>query len=298
MAGKRNDGGVLRHERRRILLFQASGNGGDVGLGLLDGRSRTQSADDTKIVRGPTLGGKKCVGGDPQLRSVGVIEPGRHDADHRERLAHQLDFAPENSRVRAIGSTPQAVAENDHARRAELLFGGLKSSTKLRRNADNVEKILGDLRTVGALRSVAAAGVHGALAEGGHRGKTVALPLPVFEIRQRHLNGAVRLVDFRDPRQLIRTRIRQRVEQHRFDHAEQRRARAHAQRDGQNRNQGQGRGATQGAERVTDEIENHEVRRACDQPRPLPYYQSRGVLACPIPGLYRPTPDMSGTNVS
>ncbi len=115
----------------RIGLRQLTGQHFEPGPGLLGSHTRSQPSFDQQIARAAII--EQIVGrgerrvrveGNPELRGEAHQEPlelRRQHADDLERPAPYPQRLPQHPRIGGEAALPQAAADHDHRRRAQLI---------------------------------------------------------------------------------------------------------------------------------------------------------------------------------
>ena len=103
----------------RVRLGQTAHDHVQLGLRLRQGRARLEPAADPKALVGARWARAAEVERLHDLGlGIGVPLRRRHDADHRRRLAVDLDRAAHEPHVTCVALLPEPFAEHDRARRS------------------------------------------------------------------------------------------------------------------------------------------------------------------------------------
>ena len=244
--------------RQHALQVRARLGRSDAGL---------ESRERVKVEVADVLPGRIEPHGDDDVerrRHVEEAEIARHDADDFRLPSVDLKLATERRRIAAEAALREAVREDHRVRafgRGSMLGFGEPASAH-RRHAERLEQPMRRAQRAHALRSVGARDRLSAVRPHADLGQRPVLG-PIGEIHRRRGrqiagdDGGV----VPDPHELVRARIRQRLDQHRIDDAEDRRRRADSEREREHRGERERGAPRQRAQRMahvaTDRI--HEA---------------------------------------
>ena len=192
----------------------------------------------------------------PHLGTGRELERGRHDADHRERLAPRADRhrRPDDVGVAVEVLPPRGVAQHHHALGLGPVLLRQERPAEPRPGPQGVEERRGD-RADGQPDRRVILDLHLAprrRPHRGHAGERPGLCAPVLEVRQRHLDvgvvAAVVLLPQDD--ELVLVRERQRLQKDRVDHREEPHGQPEAEGQGEYRGENETGLPAQAAERV------------------------------------------------
>ncbi len=191
------------------------------------------------------LGNFEVTDGENHVGLCRVDEPevARHDADDARprRLRIDGDLPPQDSVVAAELPLPERIGKDDGrwslGRRSELLRR--EPTTAQRLHAERLQSVIGDHENIHARRLTGIGQrreVVGILPQADAGKRPVLVP-----VRKVHRVRRIQILDVgarsavADPHELVRARIRQRLDQHGIDDAEDRRGRAEPKREREHR---------------------------------------------------------------
>jgi hypothetical protein len=264
----------------RVALREPAGQRQELGLELVDRGAGLEPADEVEHAR-PTQVDEVGIGvvqrhRRPQLhrRSSALdrmTEAFRHDADDGDRIVIEPHRPSDHRPLAAEPLLPQIVRDQGHVADVALVVGLGKVAPQHGRRAEQREVVVAHYRGLDPLGLVRAGQVDvdrphgGQVADRRHFREEIV----VFGLRHGHLTPFAAQQLGPEAHQLIRLRIRQRLEQHRVDHAEDRGVGADAQRERQHGHDGERRAPPEPAQRES-KIPPERVHHATSTPSGAP----------------------------
>ncbi len=246
----------------RVLRLERGRDATEIALGLLE-RDRGLEAPDHLPRVIPAILHRVHLHRRPRARRGRELEVGRHHADHGVLHAVDEHLLPDHFAPPAETVVPEAVAQDDHVRRADPIFLFLEVAPERGRHAEGSEHRPRDVATRHEFRAAVARQVVRRPRVDADVGQRPVVGLPTAEVRVRdgvHVPAAprVRLADRDEP---VGVLIREGTQQHRADATENRRVDADAQREAEDGGDGERRSLGQRSNREPNVLEHERAVR-------------------------------------
>ena len=200
-------------------------------------------------------------------------ETRRHHPDDRPHLVVEPQLAPEHRRIAAELPLPEFEPEQRHRLRPRRFVGRRRGPPDQRHHAHHVERVHGAVIPAQALRIALARPRHVGPRRGHHPGKDRVALGDVQELVDAVVAAvAAALPAHVHAHQPAGVLIRERIEDHRVDHAVHRRAAADSQRQRSDRQGRKPAGFRQVADAETD-ILHKMIQPAKHEGPPVPFYR-------------------------
>src|SRR5690606_4089597 len=136
-----------REARRIPRLVDATRECIDCGTRTLERHVVAQTGDDAQVepaTRTLTTERLGVLERDPHIRVRRIREAGRHDANHRERIAAEEEALVQDPRIAAEALLPERPRQDDHVAVTGLVLRRREGATELGTDAEDVEEVRAD----------------------------------------------------------------------------------------------------------------------------------------------------------